>query len=131
MTGLSEVREVAFREVCDLLCVKRPTLIIFHAHPDGDATGSAFSLRAILEALGSPARCVCADVIHRRYRFAFEGVQEGIFPEDIPEGFEDARVITVDTASRGQMGRLAEIFDGKIDLMIDHHGRGEIGRAHV
>ena len=120
-----EVREVAFGEVCDMLCVKRPTLIMFHAHPDGDATGSAFSLRAIVEALGSPAWCVCADVIHRRYRFAFEGVQDSILPENIPEGFEDCRIITVDTASRGQMGRLAERFEDRVDLMIDHHGMGE------
>lgn len=125
MSVQKEVRELNFDEVCDALCENRPTLVLFHAHPDGDATGSAFSLSAILSAMGVPARCVCADLIHRRYRFAFEGVQDSVLPEDIPAEFENCRVITVDTASRGQMGRLAEIFEGRVDMMIDHHGRGE------
>ena len=125
MSDQREVRALTFGEVCDELCVNRPTLVLFHAHPDGDATGSAFSLRAILRAMGIPAWCVCADMIHRRYRFAFEGVQDSVFPENIPTEFGDCRVITVDTASRGQMGRLAEMFEGRVDMMIDHHGRGE------
>ena len=125
MSDQREVRALTFGEVCDELCVNRPTLVLFHAHPDGDATGSAFSLRAILRAMGIPAWCVCADMIHRRYRFAFDGVQDSVFPEDIPTEFGDCRVITVDTASRGQMGRLAEMFEGRVDMMIDHHGRGE------
>lgn len=125
--GEGVYRKLGFNELCDLLCERRKTLIIFHAHPDGDAIGSAFALRQLLSAAGSPSICVCADELHRRYRFAAEGIQESVLPGALPSGFpgEGGRIITVDTASRAQMGSLYGLYGRDVDIMIDHHGRGE------
>ena len=100
------------------------TLILFHVHPDGDAVGSAFALRRMLEALGSRAYCVCADEIPDRLRFVTDGVQESALPESIPADFAVSRIVAVDTASPAQLGALYERFAGKIDLMLDHHEKG-------
>lgn len=118
-------RELSLGELCDRLCERKSTLIIFHDRPDGDATGSAFALRELLISLGMPAYCVCADEVHSRYRFAVEGLQDSVLPLGIPSGFATERVVTVDTASLSQIKGLGGRFDGKIDLMIDHHARGE------
>lgn len=120
-----EYRELSFAELCDRLCQPRRTLIIFHDRPDGDATGSAFALRELLVAMGSVARCVCSCELHHRTLFAFENLQDGVLPETIPADFNAERIITVDTASPAQMSGLGGIYDGKVDIMIDHHATGE------
>ncbi len=108
-----------------------PTCILFHARPDADAVGSAFALRALLEVLGSPAYCLCADEIPQRLRFLTEGVQDSVLLESLPCGFENARVVTVDSASPSQLGALYERFGERISLMIDHHGRGTPYADHL
>lgn len=122
-----EYRALSFPDLVAALARPRKTLIITHAHPDGDAVGSAFALRQLLIAAGSSSLCLCADEVHRRYRFATDRIQESILPEAIPGDFlEDCRIITVDTAARAQMGRLGEAYGRRVDIMIDHHGRGEV-----
>ena len=108
-----------------------PTCILFHAHPDADAIGSAFALKLILEQLGSPAYCLCADEIPDRLRFLTEGMQHSVLLSSLPCGFENARVITVDSASPSQLGELYEHFGDKISLMIDHHAKGEPYADHL
>ena len=110
--------------VAKALGQKMPTLILFHARPDGDAVGSAFALRLLLTAMGMPAWCVCADEVPRRLQFLTHGTQESVLPEAIPQEIAWARTVTVDTASPAQLGALWESYEGKIDLMIDHHGMG-------
>ncbi len=100
------------------------TLILFHVHPDGDAVGSAFALRLMLEAMGSRAYCVCADEIPDRLRFLCDGIQSSVLPESIPSAWQISRIVSVDTASPNQLGSLYAYMGGKIDLMLDHHERG-------
>lgn len=104
-----------------MLSQKKNTLIIFHVHPDGDAVGSAFALRAFVEASGGRAVCLCADEIPERLLFAAEEQPD---VSCVPEDFEVELCVTVDTASPGQMGSLFEIYGDRVDLMIDHHGKG-------
>lgn len=99
-------------------------LILFHVNPDGDAAGSAFALRAFVEAKGGKAWCVCANEMPERLNFISEDAQESVLPEAIPEGFEPDMIVSVDTASPSQLGALYEVYKDKIDLMIDHHGKG-------
>ncbi len=103
------------------LAKRQDTLIVFHANPDADATGSAFALKLILESLGMRAYCVCSSGIPKRYRFLTDELQESALYESIPEDFTDYRVITVDTAAVLQMGALSEPFGDRVSLMIDHH----------
>ena len=55
MSGTNNYNSLSVVQVAELLVEKKSTLIIFHVHPDGDATGSAFALRTFLEELCCPA----------------------------------------------------------------------------
>ena len=117
--------KLSFIQVCNMLEEKKNTLVLFHVRPDGDAVGSALALKLLLEAMGSRAWCLCANEIPQRLAFLSEGVQKSALLESIPKDFDVERVITVDTASSSQLGALYESFGGKIDVMIDHHAKGE------
>ncbi len=99
-------------------------LILFHINPDGDAVGSAFALRQALVALGKRAWCICASEVPERLTFAFSDIQHSTLPESIPEGMEFDLTVSVDTASPSQLGTLYELYGDRVDMMIDHHGKG-------
>lgn len=124
MTDASAYRALTLDEAADILCGSQKYLILFHVHPDGDAVGSAFALRAMLESCGREAYCICADEVPERLLFASERYQGSVLPDSIPNGFEPEKIISVDTASPSQLGELYEVYGGRIDMMIDHHGKG-------
>ena len=66
--GREQAREAAER----LLTYKNP-VIIMHAHPDGDTTGSASALIKILRQLGADAEYASADSIPKRLEFVLSG----------------------------------------------------------
>ena len=103
-----------------------PTLILFHRHPDGDAVGAGFGLKLILEAMGCTARCICEDEIPERLRFLTEGMQDSVLKKNLPADFVPTQLISVDTASPAQAGVLYPDYEGRFDLMIDHHAKGEM-----
>ena len=105
------------------------TLILFHRHPDGDAIGSGFALKILLEQMGGHALCACDDEIPDRLRFLVGDMQASVKIENLPEDFCPEQIITVDTASPAQAGELYSRFEGRIDLMIDHHAKGELYAA--
>lgn len=115
---------LTFDTVCDRLGEAKNTLICFHSHPDGDAVGSAFALRRLIELAGGRAYCVCADEIPHRLAF-LTPEQTSALPESIPADFQPERILSVDTASPNQLGRLLDLYGGKIEFMIDHHEVGE------
>ena len=75
---MSDYRDLSFEELCGALEQPAATLILLHRGPDGDAVGSAFALRQVLESLGSEAWCICADEVPDRLRFLCEGLQESL-----------------------------------------------------
>ncbi len=102
------------------------TLILFHRHPDGDAVGSGFGLRSVMEALGCRVLCACEDEIPARLRFLVGDTQESTLAENLPCDFVPEQILTVDTASPSQMGTLYAVYGERVDLMLDHHGKGEM-----
>lgn len=124
-TTMYNYKLLEFSELCERLEQPLRTLIIFHDRPDGDAVGSAFSLRALLSALGSEVRCVCSSEVPRRYRFAVGNAQDSVLPENIPSDFVPERVVSVDTAASGQMRELEGRLPRHVDIMIDHHAKGQ------
>ena len=108
-------------ELVEVLEAPADTLIIFHRNPDADAVGSAFALMGVLEQLGSPTRCICQEEVPAYLQFLSSGTQETVLADAVLTDFEPARIIAVDTASRSQMGTLADLFGERVDLMIDHH----------
>ena len=122
---MSEFLPLSFEEVIQKLEAPADTLILFHRGPDADAVGSAFAMKKLLSDLGSRAWCVCSDEVPARLRFLTDGEQASVLADSIPEDFEIARIVSVDTASPSQLGSLWELYEGHIDLMLDHHGMGE------
>ena len=123
-TEQTAYESLTLAQVAGRLIDRVPTLILFHARPDGDAVGSAFALRALLCAMGMPAWCVCADEVPTRLRFLMHGMQDSVLPDAIPQDTAWSRIVSVDTASPAQLGALWERYEDKIDMMIDHHGAG-------
>lgn len=96
-------------------------LIVCHTSPDGDTVGSAFALAEIIRLTGGDARVVCSENFPDRFSFMTRG-ESG----EYRDGDEDGKtLICVDVASPAQLGRLTHLA-AKADIMIDHHGTGEI-----
>ena len=113
-------------EICARLRGGVDSLVLCHARPDADAIGSAFAVRALLASMGCRAYCACADEIPERLGFLVGELQGSILAENLPEDFAPVQIISVDTASPAQLGDLRERYVDRVDLMIDHHGKGEI-----
>lgn len=121
---MADFRALASAEVIEILRQPFPTLVLLHKRPDADAVGSALALRLWLEAMGSNAYCICADEMPEHLAFLGAGLQESLLLASVPFGFEDARMIAVDTASPAQAGELFPELEARVSLMIDHHGTG-------
>lgn len=126
MKMASDYRKLTLAETAARLTSGVNTLILFHRHPDGDAVGSGFALKLLLEEMGCRVLCSCDDELPERLRFLAGDRQPSIKAENIPADFTPARIITVDTASPAQVGEQYARYEGRIDLMIDHHERGEM-----
>ena len=121
----TDFRRLSFSETCTELACPKNTLILFHVRPDGDAVGSAFALKLLLEAAGSRTWCMCQNEVPQRLGFLSEGIQKSTLPEAMPSDFLPERIVAVDTASAAQLGDLYERFCGQIDIKIDHHSKGD------
>ena len=108
-------------EAAEFLKSRRSVLVLCHNNPDGDAIGSSLALVTMLRALGKEARAACPSEVPEKLEFLAEG--EDLAYNDGDEEKYDA-LVTVDVASRGQLGPLTSLA-GKVDLMIDHHAKGE------
>ena len=95
-----------------LLSIENP-VILSHARADGDAVGTAAALTLALLSVGKPARLLLPDGIPNRLSFIAEGVPQA-------EADTCGDFVTVDVASRVQLGALSEL---KIVLSVDHHAK--------
>ena len=123
---MMDYRKLTLTETASRLPARESVLILLHRHPDGDAVGAGFGLKRLLETMDCTAYCVCEDEIPERLRFLTEGMQESIRVENLPADFAPTRIISVDTASPAQAGTIYPLYEGRFDLMIDHHERGEM-----
>ena len=89
-------------------------LILTHANPDGDTLGSGFALCRALMKLNKKVRVLCPDKIPAKYGYLYEDI-------DMPE-FDEDYIVAVDIATEQLLGSLCDVYSGKIDLCIDHHG---------
>ena len=123
---MAHYKRLSLQETAEKLQAQVNTLIILHRHPDGDAIGSGFALRLLLEAMGCDVRCSCDDELPERLAFLVPHANESIKYDALPSDFTPAQIIAVDTASPAQVGQQYALYEGRIDLMIDHHQRGEM-----
>lgn len=88
-------------------------LIFSHRSSDGDTLGCAFALCRGMRSIGKKANVICADVIPEKYSFMHAGMEQ--------QAFEPQHYVTVDIATPHLMGNLAEEYEKKIEVCIDHH----------
>lgn len=122
---MSQFEAFTFDSLCRELSEPENTLIICHTRPDGDAIGSAFALKSILQLAGSEAYCICADEVPKRLKFLTSSIQSSSLLDSLPNDFLPERIVTVDTASVDQMGKLGPSLSDMVNIMIDHHKSGE------
>ncbi|MBR3966106.1 MAG: DHH family phosphoesterase [Clostridia bacterium] len=117
-------KDLSLAETVDRLCEKKDTLLLCHARPDCDTVGSALALGKLLMAMGMKAHIICESELPHRLEF-LPLDQKSLLEENIPEDFKAERVISVDTASPMQLGDLEGKYLERVELMIDHHGKGQ------
>lgn len=106
--------KIDVKECASLLNSHNNILILTHAHPDGDTLGSGFALCRALLKLGKNARVVNSDEIPKKYNYLFDDMSH--------LEFEEEYVVAVDVATENLLGDLSDVYSGKINLAIDHHG---------
>lgn len=89
-------------------------VILTHQYPDGDTIGSAFALYRALTGLGKRARVECTDEIPEKYDY--------LLTDSESPSFEPELIVAVDVADEKLLGGLQNVYGGRIDLCIDHHG---------
>ncbi len=120
--GFSELTFDAMTHYLYRYAGEGPLALIAHTRPDGDCIGSAFAMRALLEAIGCRSRVVCADRLPARLRFIARGAQDeieaGTAKGDFAPGAGN-RAVAIDVAAPSQLGSLEGQYD--IVLVLDHH----------
>ena len=106
--------KIDHQQAWELLCSMDRILLLTHHLPDGDALGSIYALYLVLKSLGKTVRCVTEKTP--------SSLKVAAIPCDEP-AFEPEHVVTVDVADRMMLGdELNELYGGRVDLCIDHHG---------
>lgn len=108
-------------------CAGRPIVVLGHARPDGDCTGSQVALTRVLRALGVDAVCANPDTVPRRLRFL---IADTPFVSLETALAEKRAAIYVDCAdTRRATERFATAFPSPI-ACVDHH-LSNIGFAEI
>ena len=116
------------KEMADWCRAHDDFIVITHAHPDGDAYGSAIAAVLVLRAIGKKAFPACEDPVETKYRF-LPIAEEFSNGNDMP--FEPKAALSVDCGDAGRMKSLINVFSAcAAGAAIDHHatnpGFGEI-----
>ncbi len=121
------------KRIDDLLLSERPTLIVTHRRPDGDAVGAAMGLAAVLRANGRSAEVLLPDGFPAKYRPVAGENYLRAMPENPEARFGQGMILDTarpDMAAAGGMtpGELA----GKIPCgVIDHHPDNGFGDGFI
>ena len=104
---------ITAEKAANLLLQQDNILVLCHRNPDGDAIGSAFALKKLLQSLGKRVRMECESGIPAKYDVLFgAGEDDGDFEPDY--------VVAVDTADRKLLGTLGQKYP-TVNLAVDHH----------
>ena len=111
------------KDCANILISKKNIIILIHSNPDGDCIGSGLATAMMLYELGKNVKVVCPHTLPERLAFLAKGVPEEILRFGIPveEDFTPDFIISTDVASPELLGRIRELYEGRINLCIDHH----------
>ncbi|MBQ3553754.1 MAG: bifunctional oligoribonuclease/PAP phosphatase NrnA [Clostridia bacterium] len=106
------------KQIKEKLLDAKHVAIYTHINPDGDALGSAFASKAVLEALGIPATVWLEQPLPEKYEYLNSGYS--VWEEDKEPDADTA--LAVDCGAEGRLGKLASFYmSAKTKLCIDHH----------
>ncbi len=115
--------QLVIAQIAELLNARRPTVILIHHHPDGDAVGSGLALSLALEQSGQFVPVLCADPVPARYHFLPETDR---VTSVVPDDFDVA--VVLDAGDCQQLGELAGIVEqASVVVWIDHHRTNQGG----
>ena len=122
------MNNITIHGICKNLMKNDNFFIFTHENPDADTIGSCFALICALRILGKRAYPACCDRIPASLAFMTEGERE-FHIENAPSDFTPEYYISVDVASRAQLGGYREFAD-RINLSLDHHATHENFAEH-
>ena len=117
------MNNITIHGICKSLMKNDSFFIFTHENPDADTIGSCFALICALRILGKRAYPACCDRIPASLAFMTDGERE-FHIENAPSDFTPEYCISVDVASRAQLGGYREFAD-RINLSLDHHATHE------
>jgi len=124
------MKQINLARAAQTLREARAAYIFAHAHPDGDALGSAFALAHALRAMDKQACVFCEDPMPAMFNYMRDGV-DFLRPGD-SQLFEPDLLVTVDTAAAHLLGETLQARYGqRIDLSIDHHATSHFYAAET
>lgn len=105
--------------------------LISHVRPDGDAIGSQMTLALALKSLGKKVLMINSDPLPATLTWLDPEGQIGdldsLTPEQRAEMDSVDLLVTLDTSSWAQLGKMADVvrnFKGR-KIVIDHHAKGD------
>ena len=110
-------------ECAKQLLAKEKIIILIHSNPDGDCIGSGSALAEILINLEKKVRIVCPHALPERLSFICKGLSDDVlcFSKPVEDDFCADYIVSTDVASPELLGKIREVYEGKINLCIDHH----------
>jgi phosphoesterase RecJ-like protein len=87
--------------------------IVCHASPDGDTLGCAYALCGALQQMQKHAKVIEPEKASARFDYLHSAIER--------QEFDEAFVITVDTADAALLGQYENKYKDSTDLCIDHH----------
>ncbi len=110
---------ISITELANKISREKRVAIFCHVRPDGDALGSALSLKLALKSLGATAEVFCDDLVPLRFYFLNETTT--VRKDFLIDGGYTA-LIAIDCAEINRLGEFARDFDAfKNTYSIDHH----------
>ncbi|MFO7778347.1 MAG: DHH family phosphoesterase [Nitriliruptoraceae bacterium] len=117
----------AARQRLATACEQGHTVVIAgHINPDGDALGSALALHLALSAAGARTLpTIGQEPLELEPALAaLPGVADLVPASALPPAAAVDLLVTVDAASPGRLGTIAELLDAGVEtLVLDHHAR--------
>ncbi|AFH64190.1 DHH family phosphoesterase [Paenibacillus caseinilyticus] len=102
-------------------------LVVSHMQPDGDAAGSTFAVAWMLQALNKNYTLINEGTMPEKYMYMAAGVGTLYAYDRNPPERKFERVISVDCADYGRIGRVRECLSPQASLLnIDHHATNDL-----
>ena len=106
------------KEISKKLKAANKVAVFTHLNPDGDALGSAFAIKSVLEHIGKDAQVYLEEPVPHKFLFLQGEYQTG--GSGTVTGADTA--LAVDCGAAGRLGTLADAYlSAPVKLCVDHH----------